>query len=146
MAKKRVAAYGLLCYPCLSRTVQYDEPVEIEEKGCPMKIEEQTVDAVVIVSLDGRVDGSTAPDLEKHISDVVERGNTRILLDCSKMSYIGSTGLRVMLAGAKKCQQGGGKLTLCTLRATCKSVMEVSGFLTMLDYYDTRESALAAQS
>ena len=111
-----------------------------------MKIEEQTVDSVVVVSLDGRVDGSTAPDLEQRISDIVERGNTRILLDCSKMYYIGSTGLRIMLTGAKKCQQGGGKLMLCMLRATCKSVMEVSGFLTMLDHYDTRESALAAQS
>ncbi len=111
-----------------------------------MKIEEQTVDSVVVVSLDGRVDGSTAPDLEKHISDVVERGDARILLDCSKMDYIGSAGLRIMLVGARKCQQGGGKLMLCTLRATCKSVMESSGFLTMLDYYDTRESALTAQS
>ncbi len=111
-----------------------------------MKIEEQTVDSVVVVSLDGRVDGSTAPDLEKHISAVVERGDTRILLDCSQMDYIGSAGLSVMLLGAKKCQQGGGKLTLCTLRATCKSVMEVSNFFTVLDYYDTRESALAAQS
>ena len=111
-----------------------------------MKIEEQTVDSVVIVSPDGRVDGSTAPDLEQHISGVVERGDARILLDCSKMDYIGSAGLRVVLAGARKCQQGGGKLTLCTLRAACKSVMEVSGFLTTLDYYDTRESALTAQS
>ncbi len=111
-----------------------------------MKIEEQTIDSMVVVSLDGRVDGSTAPDLEKHISAVVERGDTRILLDCSQMDYISSAGLRVVLVGAKKCQQGGGKLTLCTLRATCKSVMEVSGFLTMLDYYDTRESALADQS
>ena len=111
-----------------------------------MKIEEQTIGSVVVVSLDGRVDGSTAPDLEKCISAVVERGNTQILLDCGKMDYISSAGLRVVLVGAKKCQQGGGKLTLCTLRATCKSVMEVSGFLTMLDYYDTRESALAAQS
>ncbi len=111
-----------------------------------MKIEEQTVDSVVVVSLDGRVDGSTAPDLEKCLSGVVERGNTQILLDCGKMDYISSAGLRVVLVGAKKCQQGGGKLTLCTLRATCKSVMEVSGFLTMLDYHDTRESALAALS
>ncbi len=111
-----------------------------------MKIEEQTVDSVVIVSLDGRVDGAAAPDLERHISDVVERGHAQILLDCGKMDYISSAGLRVLLLGAKKCQQGGGKLMLCTLRATCKSVMEVSGFLTMLNYYDSRESALAAQS
>ena len=67
-----------------------------------MKIEEQTVDSVVVVSLDGRVDGSTAPDLEKHISDVVGRGNTQILLDCSNMDYISSAGLRVVLVGAKK--------------------------------------------
>ncbi len=111
-----------------------------------MKVEEQTIDSLVVVMPDGRVDGSTAPDLEKRLSEIVERGDTHVLLDCGKMDYISSAGLRVVLVGAKKCQQGGGKLMLCALRATCKSVMEISGFLTMLEYHETREAALTAES
>ena len=111
-----------------------------------MKIEEQTINSLVVVILDGRVDGSTAPDLEKRLSNIIERSDTRVLLDCDKMDYISSAGLRVVLLGAKKCQQGGGKLTICALSATCKAVMEVSGFLNILDYHETREAALAAES
>jgi stage II sporulation protein AA (anti-sigma F factor antagonist) len=110
-----------------------------------MEIEEQTQDSLVIVALDGRVDGFSAPDLEKRISEIVERGDTHVLLDCGKMNYISSAGLRAVLVGAKKCQQGGGKLTLCALQPACKSVMEISGFLTLLDHYETRDAALAAE-
>ncbi len=111
-----------------------------------MEIEETIKDPVVVVALDGRVDGFSAPDVEKRISEIVARGDTRILLDCGKMNYISSAGLRAVLVGAKKCQQGGGKLTVCALQPASKSVMEISGFLTMLEYYDTREAALAAES
>jgi hypothetical protein len=34
---------------------------------------------------------------------------------------------------------------LCTLQPACKSVMEISGFLTLLDHYETRDAALAAE-
>ena len=111
-----------------------------------MEIEEQTEGSVVIVALDGRVDGFSAPELETRISEIVDRGNTHLLLDCGKMEYISSAGLRAVLVGAKKCQQEGGKLTVCALQAACKAVMEVSGFLTILDHYDTREAALAVES
>ena len=111
-----------------------------------MKIEEQTIDSLTVLALNGRVDGSTAPDLEKRITAIVERGDARILLDCGKMDYISSAGLRVIFVAAKKCQQGGGTLLLCALRATCKAALKVSGFLNTPNYYDTRESALAAQS
>ncbi len=111
-----------------------------------MEIEETTKDSLVVVAPNGRVDGFSAPDLEKRISEIVARGDTRVLLDCGKMNYISSAGLRAVLVGAKKCQQSGGKLALCALQSSCKSVMEISGFLTMLEYYETREAALAAQS
>ncbi len=110
-----------------------------------MEIEEHTQDSLVVVTLDGRADGLSAPDLEKRIAEIVERGDIRVLLDCSKMDYISSAGLRAVLVGARKCQQGGGKLTICALQPACKSVLEMSGFLTILDCYETREAALAVE-
>ena len=111
-----------------------------------MEIEEHLQDSLVVVTLAGRVDGFSAPELDKRLSEIVERGDIRVLLDCAKMDYISSAGLRVVLVGARKCQQGGGKLAICSLQPTCKSVMEISGFLTILDCYETRDAALAAES
>ena len=109
-------------------------------------IEEQTKDALVIVRLSGRVDGLSAPELERRLEEITARGDVRVLLDCAKMDYISSAGLRAVLVGARKCHQGGGKLMLCALQPECKSVMEVSGFLSMLDCHESCEAALAAES
>ena len=111
-----------------------------------MEIEEEKSGSLSIVSLIGRLDGLVAPNLEQRLSSVIERGDTHLVLDCDRMSYISSAGLRAVLGGARKCQQSGGKLALCALQPACKSVMEISGFLTIIDSYDTRDAAVAAES
>ena len=73
-----------------------------------MDIVERTEGAAVVVSLNGRLDGVTAPDLEATITAIVERGDVRVALDCAEMGYVSSAGLRALLVSARKCQQGGG--------------------------------------
>ena len=96
--------------------------------------------------LDGRLDGASAPELEKRIAAAVDRGDARIVLDCAAMDYISSAGLRALLTGARQCQQKDGKLAICGLVPDCRSVLEVSGFLSILDCRDTRGAALEAVS
>ncbi len=110
-----------------------------------MEIQEESRGSLVVVAPSGRVDGFTSPELESRISGIIERGDHNVLLDCENMEYISSAGLRVILTSAKKCQKEGGKLTVCSLQPSCKSVMEVSGFLNMLEYHETRDAALAAE-
>lgn len=109
-----------------------------------MDIAERTEGAAVVVSLNGRLDGATAPDLEATIVAIVERGDVRVALDCAEMGYVSSAGLRALLVSARKCQQGGGKLTVAALQPDCRSVMEMSGFLAIIECHDTNEAAIAA--
>ena len=109
-----------------------------------MDIGERTEGAAVVVSLNGRLDGVTAPDLEATITAIVERGDVRVALDCAEMGYVSSAGLRALLISARKCQQGGGKLTVAALQPDCRSVMEMSGFLAIIECHDTSEAAIAA--
>ncbi len=111
-----------------------------------MDIKEETVGSALVVSLDGRLDGVTAPDLQAQVVAAVERGDSKVLLDCDAMSYVSSAGLRALLICARRCQQAGGKLALARLRPECHSVLEMSGFLTVIDCHDTSEAALAALS
>jgi anti-anti-sigma factor len=111
-----------------------------------MEIAEEKVGSVSVVSLGGRIDGLVAPDVEKRLSGIVERGDSHVLLDCAGMSYISSAGLRAVLSSARQCQQAGGKLTLCALQPACKTVFEISGFLSIIDYHDTRDSAITSES
>lgn len=111
-----------------------------------MRLEEEKIGEVVVVTLAGRLDGFNAPDLEAKIKELIERGDIHVLLDCAEMEYVSSAGLRAVIVGAKSCQQREGKLTLCSLQPDCRTVFEVSGFLKILDCHDTRDAALAAAS
>ena len=111
-----------------------------------MEIQEQTSGAAVIVSLDGRLDGFSAPDLETRVAAIIARGDVRVVLDCERMEYISSAGLRVLLTGARQCQQNDGALAICGLKPDCRSVLEVSGFLSILDCRESRTDAVAAVS
>ena len=111
-----------------------------------MEIEERAAGPAVVVSLNGRLDGVNAPDVEATVVGIVKRGNVRVVLDCARMSYVSSAGLRAFLVGAKSCQREGGKLSIARLKRECRTVMELSGFLSFIDHHATVEAALAEPS
>ena len=110
-----------------------------------MEIHEEKIGSLNVVSPVGRVDGLVAPDLERRIMRIIERGGIHLLLDCGHMSYISSAGLRAVLSGARRCQQAGGKLTVCGLQPVCRTAFEISGFVSIIDCHDTRDAAIAAE-
>jgi anti-anti-sigma regulatory factor len=52
----------------------------------------------------------------------------------------------VLLIGAKKMMASGGKLVLCAAQMTVKEVFDISGFLSIPAYYDSRQEAVAAMT
>jgi len=88
---------------------------------------------VTIVSLVGRLDTSTAPQLETELSGVYADAPA-LAFDFSQLDYISSAGLRVILSIQKSMSAKGGTLTL---KKVCDDVMEVfdmtgfSSFLTI---------------
>ena len=100
--------------------------------------------SAVVLSLRGRLDGSNAPALIARMSGALEDGVGDLVLDCAGMSYISSAGLRVLLVGAKTCRQEGGRFALAALAPQCRSVLEMSGFLSVIEHHETCEAALAA--
>ena len=108
-----------------------------------MEIEERTDGAAVIVSLDGRADGFTGSDLESRLLAIIGRGDFNIVLDCSRMTYINSVGLRVLFICARNCKAEGGSLKIAAARRECRTTMEISGFQSIIDFYETNEEAIA---
>ena len=111
-----------------------------------LEVGEHHEDGAVVFSLAGRLDGVGAGVLMGRISSALERGAVRLVLDCERMSYVNSAGLRSLLIGAKTCRQEGGTLVVAALAPQCRTVMAMSGFLSVLDYRETREAALAASA
>ena len=85
-----------------------------------------------IISVVGRVDTITAPELEKQIEPIWEDEIKTVILDCEKLVYVSSSGLRVILSTHKKVTAKGGKFILRNLTDDVRSVMDLTGFSRIL--------------
>lgn len=84
----------------------------------------------VTLKVAGRLDTTTAPALEKTISEACE-GAVALVLDLEKLSYISSAGLRVLL-GAQKKMNKQGSMKLINVCETVMDVLEMTGFSDIL--------------
>ena len=93
-----------------------------------MKIDFTNNNGVLTVSLEGRLDTNTAPELEKLLSEKCVDA-TELVLDCEKLIYISSAGLRVLLTNQKKMKGAMKLITVCEL---VMEVFEMTGFADIL--------------
>jgi len=84
----------------------------------------------------------TASELERCLSELIDRGENLLILNMTDLDYISSAGLRVVLSMAKKLKVKQGDILLTGLRGVVKEVFEISGFSTIFKIFDTEEDAL----
>ena len=80
--------------------------------------------------LEGRLDTTTAPQLEADLKTDLN-GVEELLMDCEKLEYLSSAGLRVLLS-AQKTMNKQGKMVICHVNETIRDVFEVTGFSEIL--------------
>lgn len=98
---------------------------------------------VIIVKLTGRLDTNSADDFGRECSRLIAEGEKRLFFDFEGLDFVGSTGLRVILATAKEAQRNDGEVALYNLKEIVKEVFDISGFTSILSLYDSLEDALA---
>ena len=109
-----------------------------------MEFAQENAGDVVIARLAGRLDSSSAPTAEEQLTRAIGSGTPRLAIDLSKLEYISSAGLRVLLLAARKVQQAQGKLVLFGLSSGVREVFSISGFDTIFTIRDDAEAALDA--
>ena len=77
-----------------------------------MTIDIKKNDTQTTLIISGRLDTTTAPDLDKTLNEDIE-GTTELVLDFSAVEYVSSAGLRVLLGAQKKMQKIGGMKLTC---------------------------------
>jgi anti-anti-sigma factor len=107
-----------------------------------MNLTKKNVGGFCVVGIEGRIDTTNFNTFEKEITGIIDSGNTNIVLNCSNMNYISSSGLRVFLIAQKKLITLGGKLHLCEMQPTIKEIFDISGFSTIFKIFDTEDKAL----
>ena len=83
------------------------------------------------IALEGRLDTTTAPELEKELKQNVS-GLTSLTIDMEKLEYISSAGLRVLLS-AQKVMNKQGNMVVKNVNENIMEIFEVTGFVDILN-------------
>ena len=95
-----------------------------------MNIQKHVDGQTLTLALKGRLDTTTAPQLEAELKESMD-GITELNLDFEKLEYLSSAGLRVLLA-AQKVMNKQGSMVIRHVNETIHEVFEVTGFIDIL--------------
>ena len=96
-----------------------------------MTIEKKMNGNTLEIALEGRLDTMTAPELEAELNQSMPEAET-LILDFSKLDYISSAGLRVLLTAHKEMSEKGG-MKVTHVNEIVREVFEVTGFVDILN-------------
>ncbi len=95
-----------------------------------LNIEKKAEGKNLMMTLTGRLDTTTAPDLEKEVKESIE-GVEKLDFDFTSLEYISSAGLRVLLS-AQKIMNKQGSMVIKNASDEVKEIFEVTGFADIL--------------
>lgn len=91
-----------------------------------MLITKEKTDNTIVLRVEGKIDTLTSPELEQAIADTYEDCG-KLVLDLSKVDYISSAGLRVIVVAHREMEKHDG-LIIRNLSKNVKNVLTITGF------------------
>jgi anti-anti-sigma factor len=107
-----------------------------------LQIELEEIDRKIVLRIDGRIDASSSPILERKINQLIEENHSHLLLDFNRVDYLSSAGMRVLLAATKKMKAKNGDLILFSLHDEVSSTVRMAGFDKILHICANEKDAL----
>ena len=87
----------------------------------------------VTARLIGRLDTPASQDIAPEVNELIAEAGNTIILDCSEMNYISSSGLRIFLTLRKSAADKGGKIIVRDITDNIRSVFMMTGFLSLFE-------------
>jgi len=111
-----------------------------------MEIHEEERGGVLVLAVAGRLDSNTAPAFDAALAARLQAGKKALLVDCDRLEYISSAGLRVFIKTVKALKADNGVLAACAMQDHVREVFEISGFDAFVPIHGSRDEGLAALS
>ena len=106
-----------------------------------MEITHKRTNRVDVLTIVGRLDAASAPQLKEQIDALFNQGRYRIVLDLAGLDYIASPGLRVLIEARKRARDRkindleGGDLRIANLPPRIKEVFDLTGFTALFEIF-----------
>jgi anti-sigma B factor antagonist len=108
-----------------------------------MEINIKTLEQVTVVEISGEIDGKTAPQAQDQVLPLLQPA-CKVLLDMTRVEYMSSAGLRLMLTIHRQASSNKGRLVLVGLSSEIQETMSATGFLRYFTLQDSVTAGLSA--
>ena len=96
------------------------------------KIEE--LDGKYVVKLEGEMNTAAALDVESVLEPLYNSNGKDVIIDCTTLDYIASSGLRILLGILKGARNNGSKVVIRGMRDDIKNVFKLTGFINIFEF------------
>ena len=111
-----------------------------------MQLQHRNIEhALVVKPLEKRIDAAAATEFKQKMSDWIESGNRRIVLNLAEVDFIDSSGLGAIISSLKKIGNDG-NLVICTVKETVMSLFRLTRMNRVFDIFPSEDEALQAIS
>ncbi len=110
-----------------------------------MKLSDRMQDGVVILEPKGKImGGPDASLLHDKLHELIEAGNTKVVIDLSQVDWMNSTGLGILISSYTTLRNNQGELKLANVTDKIRSLLTITKLVTVFDSYDSVEQAVNA--
>lgn len=94
----------------------------------------QEIDGKLVATLCGELDTAAALETEKALEPLLHSEGKEVILDCSQLEYIASSGLRILLSILKQAKSVGTRVVLKNVNDVVRDVLELTGFVSIFEF------------
>ncbi len=96
------------------------------------RIEE--LEGKIAVTLVGELDTAAAVEVEEMLQPLYKSDGRDVVIECSKLEYIASSGLRILISILKGAKASGSKVIMRNMNDDIKNVFKLTGFINLFDF------------
>ena len=107
-----------------------------------MEIMDYKKNDILILGVKGNLDEITSETFQKKLIEFIENGENQIILDCSKLEYVSSGGIRVFYLVANLLDDKNGKIVFCSLNPNIKKLFDIVEMEDDFEIYSELDGAI----
>lgn len=110
-----------------------------------MEVKVRQLKRVDLLEVGGRVDSSSAPQMDQALQEIMDQGRFRIVVDMAGVEYLGSAGLRVLVGALKQARRWNrGDLRLTNVPERIQGVLQLAGMDALFQTFDNSVDAVGS--
>ena len=99
-----------------------------------MKTTIQELDGNMVAILEGRLDTAAAPETERAMGPLFDCEGKDVIIDCTKLDYISSSGLRIFLGILKSAKAKGSHVYIKGISDDVRAIFVMTGFVNLFEF------------